>query len=409
MNAVRTISDIEFLRRGDTREKAHFYIYRAGSALLRRDVRAKVEGAAAAHGRMLIGVPIGVNRAGRSAPSLYDGLSTSSILGIGLISCDVDTEKLKSDDLEMVLTGLANHQFSHHLFLSVPHNHAVLQTPAWRAAVEKVSLIEEQVVNTASYKTIARNYLENGRLGDLGHLSQSQRFMRMLKKFVKEKERTPFALSMQIDSIVLSEMEHGQFRDSEKKPEARKAHLPLPERLRKFLDYHDADSFAGVMEVVDRQRHQMMLEPTEILARIFRATAGTLENNDKRYSRPQNDLHLRWAALLLANEESVLSGNVFVAMEQLCQEYYRAAKNSKWFAAENEWPSIACLMDVRAVDEPTRLDNARIELQAALRKRVDRLDDAGLSWFRAAALSDERAWATEVSMVGASDVVVRQN
>ena len=157
----------------------------------------------------------------------------------------------------------------------------------------------------------------------------------------------------------------------------------LPERLRRFLDYRDASSLSELMVMIDWQRQRTMLEPAEIVTRIYRATAGILESRDKRYRRPEEVVHLVWGVLLLANEQTFLNGNVFVAMERVCQEYFRAAKDPKWFAETDKWQSMACLLEFTEVEDPSRLDSARLKLRQALRKRIDALNEPGLAWFQA--------------------------
>jgi hypothetical protein len=44
---------------------------------------------------------------------------------------------------------------------------------------------------------------------------------------------------------------------------------------------------------------------------------------------------------------------------------------------------MACLLDLKEVEDPSRLDSARLNLRRALRKRIDALNEAGLAWFQA--------------------------
>lgn len=399
VNATYPVSDIEFLENMEVQSKDFLYVYRTGSALLRRDVRAKVKRLAEAHGQMLAGILTIPGPRGQLVPKLYEALAAASVFGEGLIICDLEMEKLGNEDLQTALLGLANREYRHHLCLLVPENHAVRKTAAWQAAVQQVGLIEEQLVTITNYRAIARYYFERSRLGNHGYLSRNERFFEKLKKFVREKSRTPFELSMQIDLIVLSDMEQGKFRDADETITTSKERRVLPERLRRFLDYRDASSFSELMVMIDWQRQGHMLEPTEIVTRIYRATAGTLESHDKRYRRPEEAVHLIWGVLLLANEQAFLKGNVFVAMEQVCQEYFRAAKDPKWFGVTDQWQSMACLLEFKEVEDLSRLDSARFKLRRALRKRIDALNEPGLAWFQASVSRVESESPVEVKVV----------
>jgi len=398
VNATCPVSDIEFLENMEVQSKDFLYVYRTGSALLRRDVRTKVEGLAKAHGQMLIGIPTIPGPKGKLVPKLYEALTAASVFDEELIICDLDMEKLGSEDLKQALLGLANREYGRHLCLFVPENHAVRKTAAWQAAVQQVGLIEELLVTITNYRAIARYYFERSRLGNLGYLSKNERFLEKLKKFVREKSRTPFELSMQIDLIVLSDMERGKFRKTDETITTSKERWVLPERLRRFLDYRDAASFSELMVMIDWQRQGAMLEPAEIVTRIYRATTETLEGRDKRYRRPEEVVHLVWGVLLLANEQTFLNGNVFVAMEQVCQEYFRVAKDPKCFAMMDQWQSLACLLEFKEVEDPSRLDSARLKLRRALRKRIDALNEPGLAWFQASVSRIESESPAEVKV-----------
>ena len=140
-------------------------------------------------------------------------------------------------------------------------------------------------------------------------------------------------------------------------------------------------SFSALMQVVDGLRHDRMLEPNEILARLYRATTATLESRDRRYRRVEDPMHCVWAALVLVNEHRFLNGNTFVAMDCLCQSYSRASEATAWFASRDGWQAIARLIELAPAKDPSRLDSARLELQRALRSRLEAMTGSGLDWF----------------------------
>jgi hypothetical protein len=301
-----------------------------------------------------------------------------------LIICDLgDREwiKLPLDDIEEALWAVGSGAADHRLCLLVPEGHKVLARQSWQDAVAKVGLVEEPMVTVDNYRAIARSYFSTSRLGDLSYLSKDQRFAGRLKKFV-EKGCTPFELSKQIDVIVLTEMEHGEFIPVVEKKEERRERAVLPETLRRFLDHRDAASFSALMVLIDRQHHELLLEPKEILTRLYNTTKNMWERPDRRYRDPSGVAHIIWAVLLLGREPTFLQGNVFVAMDQLGQEYCRAAKETEWFAVTDEWQTVARLTEIREVRKPTRLNSARLGLQKALSQRIQGMNDTALNWFQ---------------------------
>jgi hypothetical protein len=426
-----TITDIEFVQLPELTQKNHLYLYRGNSALLRSAVRAKVIRQAELDGRELKDISTysqevekprslkavsenqeseNVGRCGSSGsnqsddpeeptknvllPSLYVTVAEVSLFGCTLTVRDLGDKTLKQppiDDVERALDLIARSAAQQTICLLVPETHPVVKTDAWHAAVDTTGLIEEPMVKLDNYLAVARSYFPQSRLGDLRQLSDNRRFLTRLRKFVEQGTCTPFELSMQIDMIVLGEMEGGEFREVAAVEARRPERLVLPETLRRFLDNRDTVSFSALMRVFDRLRHDRMIEPNELLTRLYRATTGTLESRDRRYRRLDDPVHCAWAALLLANEGSFLGGNAFVSMDNLCQKYNRAAEEPAWFSSGDGWRAIAPLLEIRATKEPSRLDNARLELQRALRARLGTMRRDDLNWFhRLICLSEGR-------------------
>lgn len=421
MSTPVTMTDIDFVELPELTQKNHLYLYRDNSALLRPAVRARVIRQAELDGRELkdlstdsqrvvrprpllrvsqTGEPGSPGEEGRPdtdqgeasaelseivvLPSLYGTVAESSLFGYGLTVHDLGDKTLAHPligDIERALELIAGDAALHSLCLLVPAEHALVKTDAWRAAVNAIGLIEEPIVTLDNYLVVARTYLPQSRLGDLSRLSDNRRFMARLKKFVEQGTYTPFELSRQIDLIVLGEMEGDEFREVTEARARRASRWVLPETLRRFMDNRDPVSFSALIQVVDGLRHDRMLEPDEILARLYRATTTTLESRDKRYRRLEDPLHCVWAALLLANEQSFLNGNTFVAMDGLCQSYSRASEATAWFASRDGWQAIAPLIEIVPVKDPSRLDSARLELQRALRARLEAMQEVGLDWF----------------------------
>lgn len=421
MSTPLAMTDIEFVQLPELTQRHHLYLYRESSALLRAAVRAKVIRHAELEGRELMDIltlpqptvklrPVPPESQGREPgspggsgradpdnsnasrefsetillPSLRLTIAEPSLFGDRLAVHDLGDKTLKqprSDDVTGALNLIAGDAALQSLCLLVPDTHEIIGTDAWRAAVEAVGMIEEPTVTPDNYLLVARSYFPQSRLGNLTHLSDDRRFLTRLRKFVEQRTCTPFELSLQIDLIVLGEMERGEFRPHEETETKRRKRWVLPETLRRFLDNRDAVSFSALMQVVDGLRHDRMLEPNEILVRLYRATAITLESRDKRYRRLEDSLHCVWAALLLANEQSFLNGNTFVAMDCLCQSYSRVSEATSWFASKTGWQAIAPLTEIAPVEDPSRLDGARLEMQRALRTRLEGIRGIGLEWF----------------------------
>lgn len=421
MSTPVTMIDIEFVQLPELTQRHHLYLYRNNSAMLRPAVRAKVMRDAEIEGRELMDISTHPQRLMKSRPRLQepragepaklggDGradsdkgdastelwetavlpslrltIAESSLFGDRLAVHDLGDRTLKQprlDDVGLALELIARDAALQSLCLLVPDTHEIVQTDAWRAAVEAVGLIEEPTVTPDNYLLVARSYFPQSRLGNLSHLSENRRFLTRLKKFVEQRACTPFELSLQIDLIVLGEMEGGEFRTIEETETKRRRRWVLPETLRRFLDDRDGASFSALIQLVDGLHHDRMLDPHEILTRLYRATTATLESRDRRYRRVEDPAHCMWAALLVANEHTFLNGNAFVSMDHLCQKYSRAAGAPAWFSSVDGWQAIAPLLEINTVKEPNRLDNARLEVQRALRVRLEAMTGYGFDWF----------------------------
>ncbi|MCK1283920.1 hypothetical protein IVB41_08210 [Bradyrhizobium sp. 44] len=419
MTRSAAISDFEFLKPAQVLNRHLLYLYREGSGLFRAAVRQKMTNHALANGRSLGGITTygaltslntstsgisngfsapEIGEAGESAhladgesqereeilASLYMTIAEPSLFDETLTICDLGQKQripVPLDDIEKALFLISRTAAEQSLCLLVPAEHDLVKTDAWRAAVEAIGLVEERMVTVENYLEVARAYFPQSRLGNQTQLSENRRFLSRLRKFVEDAPCTPFALSMRIDIIVLTEMEHGEFREIEDTVTVRRDRLVLPETLRRFLHNRDGASLSAFMLMVDRLRFNVMLEPREILTRLYRATQGTLESRDRRYRKVEDPTHCIWAALLLGQENSVLRGNPFVAMDELCQRFASAAATPSWFSSHQAWQALVPLLNSRDV-QSTRLDQARYGMQCALKSRLEKMNVDDLSWFR---------------------------
>lgn len=422
------MTDIEFLSLPELTQQSHLYLYRENSGLLRKAVRAKVMKQAEIDGRDLKDIAtysrravrsgsllasseekepiqvhrdesIGANQGSQSdaplkeLPSLYMTVAEPSLFGSSLVIRDLGDKTREHpplEDIEQALNLVARDAAQQTVCLLVPDTHKLVKSDAWNAAVGAIGVIEEPMVTPENYLLVARSYFPQSRLGHLGYVSGNRRFLSRLKKFVEDEPCTPFALSMQIDTTVLGEMENGQFCETVEAATKRVERLALPETLRRFLDSRDSRSLSELMRLVDRLRHDRVLDSHEILTRLYRATARTLEGSDRRYRRLEDPCHCIWAALLLANENSFLKGNAFLSLDYVCQHYARAAGVPAWFNSSDGWQSIAPLLDVIAPDKPSRLGGVRLELQRALRGRLEAMNTSDVEWFRSLIRDNER-------------------
>lgn len=377
--------DFEFLKSERGPSRHHLYLYRVGSGLFRSAIRRQIAEQGTRSGLVLSDVATYQPHRPPNEPaapvtaSLHKSVTQNSLFGESLTIHDLGHRKprLSLSDIEEALWTVADHSATNCLCLLVPAGHKVLGIEAWRGAVEAVGLIHEPLVTPDNYLSITRAYLAQSRLGDMRSLSDNKRFLSRLRKQVEGTSCTPFELSMRADMIVLSEIEGGEFRQDDEIEEQRRERWVLPEALRRYLDRRDSSSFSSLMFLVDRLQSDRMLEPDEILTRLYRATEATLQSSDRRYRQIENPAHCIWAALLLSSETSFRRGNVFVAMEHVCQRYHRAADDGDWLSGHEGWQVIASLEGVESRQAAGRLDRARLAVQLALRNRLMNGTDAG--------------------------------
>jgi hypothetical protein len=420
------MTDIEFLELMEPKHRHTLYIYRGGSALLRKAVRDKVLEHAAREGISLRDIATysqnvekaenpradsnrgsneGIQREDATTSAVSDAVSSvesvmlpSLHLTVSEVSLfeqslalvdlgDQEMKKLRLEDIEQALYLIAGDGAEQSLCLMVPSTHPIIDQAAWIAATNAVAVIAESEVTLQNYLAVTRSYLPRSRLGDLQHLSNDRKFLTQLRKFVEKKTCDPFALSLEVDLIVLGEMENREFLQLDENVAIRGERIVLPETLRRFLDDRDGASLASLMNVIDRLRHGRMLESREILTRIYRATTATLQSQDKRYRRLEDPAHCVWAALLLSNERKFLNAEIFVSMDFVCQEYARMTVVPDWFSSDTGWRAIAPLLAVdidgsRAGERMSRLDRARADLRNALVLRLSRAQSDDLIWFQ---------------------------
>lgn len=385
----KIMTDVEFLQSAELAWQSRLYLYRPSSGLFRSAVRAKIVGQAIRQERVLRDIATSIvdervefagnDEAGETArsrlvPSLYATVSEISLFDEATLHIrDLGARTLEHpplDDIVKAVSTIASGGEQHSIVLLVPDTHKLIETDAWRAAVESIGLIEEPMVTPETYLAIARRYLRESRLGDLSILADNKRFQARLRKILERGELTPFELSMQIDLIVLGEMEGGEFRPTEDVGVRRAERWVLPETLRRFLDRRDAPSLSALMKVIDALRHDRMLDADEILTRLYRATTGALEGRDRRYRRLDDPMHCVWAAQILSVERSFITGSVFIALDDICQQYSRISNAQEWISSYDGWRTLALVLNGPDPQISSRLGGARFELQTALRQRL---------------------------------------
>lgn len=399
MSEAVTITDVEFLQVPKMDCKNYLYLYRKGSALFRAAVRKKIVGQAEVEGRSLRDiVRVSVDEGSRTAenaetsalvrerliPSLHATVSQVSLFDEPTLHVrdlgDTTLEHPPLDDIVRAVRATAAGSEQHSMFLLVPDTHKLVETQAWQSAVDAIGLIEEPLVTPENYLAIARRYLRESRLGDLSALADDKRFQSRLRRCFERGALTPFEFSMQIDLVVLNEMEGCEFRQIEDVSARRAARWVLPETLRRFLDRRDGPRLSALITVVDGLRHDRMLQAGEMLTRLYRATTGTLESRDRRYRRLEDPLHCVWAAQLLAAENEFMRGNVFVALDDVCQRYGRIDSASDWIASDDGWRTLLLVLNRFAPGKRGRLDQARIGLQSALCERLRPMGGDLVDW-----------------------------
>jgi hypothetical protein len=399
MSGPAITTDVEFLQLPQLDQNSYLYLYRKESALFRTAVRTKIVSHAEQEGRRLrdiakssIGVRLDEAQSPEATadtqpkfvPSLHATVSEVSLFDEPTLHVrdlgDPTLEHPPLEDIARALGAIAAGGEQHSIFLLVPDIHKLVETDAWRVAVDAIGLIEEPLVTAETYLAIARRYLRKSRLGDLSALADNKRFQSRLRRCFERRALTPFEFSMQIDLIVLGEMEGGEFRQIEDADARRVERWVVPETLRRFLDRRDAPSLSALMKVVDGLRHDRMLETDKLLTRLYRATTGTLESRDRRYRRLEDPLHCAWAAQLLASENQFIKGSAFVALDDVCQRYGRVDSAADWISSDDGWRMLASVFGRHSPAKPGRLDRSRIGLQSALRERLRLMSDGHIDW-----------------------------
>jgi hypothetical protein len=75
----------------------------------------------------------------------------------------------------------------------------------------------------------------------------------------------------------------------------------------------------------------------------------------------------------------------------------RVAGAPAWFSSTDGWQAIAPLLEITVRKEPSRLDNARLELQRALRVRLEAMKGGEVDWFHLLVRLSEGREATDSS------------
>lgn len=289
--------------------------------------------------------------------NLFGQVTSPSLLGE--MSFVVDTKRLDVEDVVAVLEGIAAGTMDHHVLLMVEEGSKVLERRAWRVAVEKIGLIEERSVTIDDYRAVTRYLLQSSDLKEVDQFGNDDKFLRQMKKCVQGNRRISlFTASMEIDRIILTQVENGVVLDSDQDSAAEvREQRDLRLRLNQFLDERTTATLHPLLALADAALLAGN-EPHHMLARLFNASASIIAGRDQRYKRnregnPAVLPYLVWGMLLLARGHQLLSANLVVSFEQLCQNHHVAATDPiRWLAYERNWQQVAiCLLPVES-DEP---------------------------------------------------------
>ncbi|WP_456750636.1 hypothetical protein [Bradyrhizobium sp. USDA 4461] len=308
--------------------------------------------------------------------TLWGQLQAPSWLGEMFFICDASD--FSHGDLKQSLIDIAHGGCSNHVLLTVSDGSGLLGTEEWAHAKEQLGLIEEPRITTSNYRSTTRSLLRRSDLAGVEHFGEDDQFLARVKSFVQTRRWTsPRALAMEIERIILIEVQSGAPLRDRRDIEHRERQV-LSEMLNQFLDHCCAGTLQPLIQFADRAL-QSGSSPSELLARLCRASAGIVVGRDQRYKRNREGNlavlpYLAWSILLLEAEETLLGSNFMVAFENLCQMYHSAARESaNWFGNEASWQTVARWLLAERDAATSSLDQTRAKLQSALKERMSGL------------------------------------
>lgn len=391
---VSRMTDFEFLTHPAEPRRHFLYASTPGSGFLRASVRQHVTACAGRAGWIPMTAFAG--------ETLHGVLGAPSFLDDRFYACDGSDFEL--DDLDSVMTGIANDAFECHLFLMISSRSKLLERASWHEACGRVGVIEEPTVTMENYRGLTRRLLEMSDLSDVLGFGNDSTFLARMKVFVQHgRGRSPYELAAEIDRIILTETEGGVVRPVRQEQGDARGDGQLGVLLAQFLDDRNTVTLHSLLRFVGTTLRSMN-EPDRLLARLFGATAKIVSGADRRYKRNREGKpavlpYLIWGIMMLHAEDGLCHGNFVVVFEQLCQDVHRVGDEAAaWFMRPANWQDAVRAVAYRHIDRPAALDRMREELRSALRARVLGAGFDDLQWLVPVASDAEHERATRAAV-----------
>lgn len=385
MSGLGQMTDFDFLTHPVSPRSHFLYVYTTESGFLRARVREHVMDYGSQAGWTAMAVWPGA--------SLHGTLAAASHFDNPFYVCDA--ADFAVNDLDAVMSGIANDAFDSHVCLFVSNRSKLLERPSWLAACSKVGSIKEPIVTIENYRGITRRILEMSDLRGVDGFGEDRAFLAHIRAFVQERrDRSPFNVAAEIDRIVLTETKGDQVRPrAPAKGDDRRE--KLGELMARFLDDRTSASFYPLLQFVGTALHATK-DSDRLLGRLFKSATSIVSGSDQRYKRnregnPAVLPYLAWGMMLLRSEAAMRDGSFVVAFEQICQAYHKAYDGApNWFADPQNWQHSVKGVTYQILERPSAVDRARNELSAALRARILNSSVDELQWLKSIASEFER-------------------
>jgi hypothetical protein len=145
--------------------------------------------------------------------------------------------------------------------------------------------------------------------------------------------------------------------------------------LRDFVDRRDEVNLRAVLNHLDGLCFSEMLDQSEVLVRVYNATASMVGGWDKRYKNRDHATwtYIAWGMLVLSSDWSEAKdyqrGSLFVTFERICRELMTVDDPKAWLRQTDRWQRIASEIARPADIKPDKAERARLDLVSALRER----------------------------------------
>lgn len=362
---ARMMSDVQFLARQPHGLGDHaIYLYRKASWVLKPKVRDCI--LTLAQDRNWIVLP---QEAGLYESAVFDDVLFFRDLG------QKDAYQPASEDLESSLFALAAGVLDRHVFLMVPTDHPIIGTNAWERAISasNVTYIEESLVTRANLAGVLDELAIISDLSQLSQLVRTQAFIDHFSHFVPENGCTVSEISMEIDRFVLLPMARATSQKRSRGLAVRRRTIDIVQKG--FLDGRNEAALSEILVHLDGLLFTNMLDRSEVIARLYAATASIVGGRDRRYKNRDiaNLEYYVWGMLLLSCDWSggkyERGGGCLVAFEKICREFMTIANPRAWLRQTDRWQRISVEIARPANADRGKLERARLDLMDALRER----------------------------------------